>query len=362
MQSSRKPRLVVTGEFSAGKTRLINGLVGKDVLPSNVVSTSLPPIWLVDGVDALFRIDLSGEAHRIESLENVTVEDTLACLKSVDADILKHIDIIDTPGNSDPNIPAESWERMIGYADMLVWCTGATQAWRQSEKSTVRDLPEVLLENATLLITQADRIIDENSASKLKRRVTRDAEQYFDAILMASLLKNSDVETLCDHVIAKATSLKALPGSDFELIEVLRPKAKKLASPWRLEAALEAGKAKEDDPESKAVAPKAAKPAAPVEMPEEPRQPPEVVRAEQKPDEARKAPSSVRALWHVYVDSRALKDPADIQTAYEGFLDGIDKLYRLVPIEDREPLKLSASNRVRSTRRPSQRREITARN
>ena len=46
---ARLPRILVAGEFSSGKTQLISGLLGEAVLPSNVISTALPPIWLVSG-------------------------------------------------------------------------------------------------------------------------------------------------------------------------------------------------------------------------------------------------------------------------------------------------------------------------
>ena len=165
-QTQRLPRMIVTGEFSAGKTKLINGLVGQQVLPSNVTSTSLPPVWLIYGKDVSFRIDLDGNVHEVAGIGEVNVHDTLVYVTAVESDTLRHMDIIDTPGNSDPNIPSACWERMVGHADMMIWCTGATQAWRQSEKSTVRDLPQALRDQGMLLITQADRIAEERQQRK----------------------------------------------------------------------------------------------------------------------------------------------------------------------------------------------------
>jgi len=45
-QQTRKPRLLIAGEFSSGKTQLITGLLQEEILPSNVTSTSLPPMWI----------------------------------------------------------------------------------------------------------------------------------------------------------------------------------------------------------------------------------------------------------------------------------------------------------------------------
>lgn len=223
--SDRLPRMIVTGEFSAGKTKLINGLVGQQVLPSNVTSTSLPPVWLMYGNDVSFRVDLDGNVHEVMGIGEVDVHDTLVYVTAVPSDTLRHMDIIDTPGNSDPNIPSECWERMVGHADMMIWCTGATQAWRQSEKSTVRDLPENLRAQGMLLITQADRIAEERQREKLKRRVTRDASQFLSEIRMASLIDDDEVAALREEIVAMAQAATERPGELLDVVENARAEA-----------------------------------------------------------------------------------------------------------------------------------------
>lgn len=305
MQELRKPRLIVTGEFSAGKTKLINGLMGRDVLPSNVTSTSLPPVWIVEGEEAVHRIDMKGKAHRIDDLSDISVEDTLACLITTTAEILTHVDIIDTPGNSDPNIPAESWERMVRFADMMIWCTGATQAWRQSEKSTVRDLPEELRAQGTLLITQADRVPDETSAAKLKRRVTRDAKDFFASIEMASLIDTDEIARLRTHVIETAKANDARPGKDFRLIESLREKPMP--------------------------------PKVPVKLEHDAILPSEVVKAEPKTKSADVDGKSLRDLWDSFTAGGQFDDLDEAMSSLSTFFEAIDAWYDLVPASSGSP-------------------------
>ncbi len=200
---ARKPRILVAGEFSAGKTRLINGLLGRNVLPSNVVSTSLPPVWLIGEGDAAFRVALDGTRHDLASMDDARLDGTHYLVLSLDAPFLAKFDIIDTPGNSDPNIPSEYWERMIDHADAVIWCTNATQAWRQSEKSAWREMPERLRDNAVLLVTHSDRMPDEDAAAKVMRRVRRDVKEDFASIMMASLIDP-------DHIAAIGEQLEAL--------------------------------------------------------------------------------------------------------------------------------------------------------
>ena len=216
--SGRKPRIMIAGEFSAGKTRLISGLVGEEVLPSNVTATALPPVWLVYGAKALAAVDQDGKLRKVETLADVTLENTKFCVISHPAKLLKEVDIIDTPGSSDPNIPAESWEHMLGYVDHIVWCTNATQAWRQSEKSTWNEFPETLVGDATLLVTHADRMPDGRTADRVMRRVQREAKAYFKNYLMASLIRPLDVEKVSKHISKLVSAGLELTSNENSLI------------------------------------------------------------------------------------------------------------------------------------------------
>lgn len=226
----RKPRIVVAGEFSAGKSRLINGLIGTEVLPSNVTATSLPPIWLSAGEPGMTRVALDGTVTRIETLDGVDLEQTAYCTVAIRAPILEWCDLIDTPGNSDPNIPPESWERMLGHADTLIWCSPAMQAWRQSEKAVVCDMPPELLEKATLLVTQADRLPDDRARTKVERRVRRDTGALFDEVMLASLLDAGDLERIGERVKAASVALAERPGLVSPLIEKPAKPTKKAAT------------------------------------------------------------------------------------------------------------------------------------
>jgi len=129
----RKPRIMVAGEFSAGKTRLINSLMGRDVLPSQVTSTSLPPIWLVYGAGDGVTVGVDGSVTPLD-FDAIDVESTAYSILPLPAPLLEPLAIIDTPGHSDPNIPPSCWARMLGSADGLRWSTRAIQAWPRSDK------------------------------------------------------------------------------------------------------------------------------------------------------------------------------------------------------------------------------------
>ena len=134
-EGDRKPRIAIMGEFSAGKSTLSNLLIGAPSLPVKVTATQLPPVWIAYGDEAPYRVDLDGNETPFDfaDLSSLSVEDTMCIRVFHKSDALELCDLIDMPGISDPNMPSEVWERVLHFADGVIWCTHATQAWRQSE-------------------------------------------------------------------------------------------------------------------------------------------------------------------------------------------------------------------------------------
>ncbi|SIT86304.1 Dynamin family protein [Yoonia rosea] len=187
----RKPRIALMGEFSAGKSTLSNLLMGQRPLPEKVTATRLSPVWISHGTRAPYRVDVDGskEPVTLADLENIPVEQTRNIRLFLEADILEVCDLIDFPGISDPNMSSSVWERMLPEVDAVIWCTHATQAWRQSESAVWEDMPQAVRENSILLITRFDKLNTEKDRSRVVKRVTRETQGQFGAIFPVSLLQ-----------------------------------------------------------------------------------------------------------------------------------------------------------------------------
>jgi len=185
----RKPRLALMGEFSAGKSTLTNLLLGADPLPVKVTATRLPPVWVSYGDSAATREDMDGNIHPIDiaDLDAVQLEETRLIRLSLKSDMLQLCDLIDMPGISDPNMDAGVWQAIIGEADNVVWCTHATQAWRQSEAAVWDSLPEALNDKSLLLLTRFDKILSERDRSRVLDRVRRETDGLFRDLFAVSL-------------------------------------------------------------------------------------------------------------------------------------------------------------------------------
>ncbi len=191
MPMTRKPRIAIMGEFSSGKSTLCNVLMGARPLLEKVTATQLPPVWLSYGPDDAYTMGLDGVAYDLDlrDLEQVSLETTEHVRIFMKSDILRYCDLIDMPGISDPSMSPEVWERMAHLADGVLWCTHATQAWRQSESGVWNGFPKEMRRNSLLLITRFDKILSDSDRAKVLKRVTQEVDGLFAEVFPVSLLK-----------------------------------------------------------------------------------------------------------------------------------------------------------------------------
>lgn len=227
----RKPRIALMGEFSAGKSTLSNLLMGTSPLPEKVTATRLSPVWLSSGSDAPYRMDVDGttEPVSIDQLEDIPVEQTRYIRLFVEADILEVCDLIDFPGISDPNMSSSVWERMLPEVDAVIWCTHATQAWRQSEAAVWNDMPEPVRENSVLLITRFDKLTNEKDRGRVIKRVTRETRGQFGATFPVSLLQA--IQAGEDHDLWETSGAGPFTAHLIDMIETLSALAARSDTP-----------------------------------------------------------------------------------------------------------------------------------
>ncbi len=187
--SMRKPVIALMGEFSSGKSTLMNLLIGQNILPTQVTATRMPPVWLTYGDAPPYRMDHDGQKYPVslDKADAIPIKTTSYIRLYVKADILKSCDLIDTPGISDPNIKTNYWIRTIRYANAVMWCTHAGQAWRESERGAWEALPTRLRETSILLVTRKDKITSDRDLRKIQRRLERETQTLFNSRMFVSL-------------------------------------------------------------------------------------------------------------------------------------------------------------------------------
>jgi len=233
--TQRKPRIALMGEFSAGKSTLSNLLLGARPLPEKVTATRLSPVWMAGGAQPPYRITEDGteELVSIDHLEEIPVEETKVIRLFFESDILDVCDLIDFPGISDPNMSTNVVERMLEEVDAVLWCTHATQAWRQSEQAFWEQMPEAVKQRSILLITRFDKLTTERDRNRVYKRVLHETKGQFGGTFPISLLQalraGDDVDkwdasgagAFSDHLIEVVQELKLAVAGKAESLFVL---------------------------------------------------------------------------------------------------------------------------------------------
>lgn len=182
-------RVALLGEFSAGKSTLANLLLGRTQSPVRVTATQMPPLWYTFGDAGHVRVldDDTEEPLPEDATTSVALEGTKAVKIALDAPILERFDIFDMPGSSDPNMDPGTWDRLMPLVDIAIWCTPATQAWRQSEAALWDAMPAALQSRSMLLLTRIDKV-GTKDRKRVLSRVRSETEDQFRHVLPVALL------------------------------------------------------------------------------------------------------------------------------------------------------------------------------
>lgn len=139
--------LVVVGEFNAGKSSVINALVGERVAPEGILPTTVSV--------TLFRY---GDARAERGIGDGMVE------IDYPAAFLRHLTIVDTPGtNAIIRQHEEITARFAPRADLALFVTSADRPFTESERGFIERLrswgkPVVAVLNKTDLLTGPEQI------------------------------------------------------------------------------------------------------------------------------------------------------------------------------------------------------------
>ncbi len=193
-------RVVVCGEVSAGKSTVLNTLLRARVLPDNIGQVQRPVVTVghraEPGVEA---VDMAG-AHQAAELNGGTkiFHDAAEVRLWTDHDHLEGLEIIEVPLTKAEEL-TEAQVALIGSADVMVWVTIASQAWRLTEKTIVEKLGNARPKHAILAVTRGDKLRNDRDRGRLRDRMVRETDHLFQEwVFIKGARRKLDKSAKCD--------------------------------------------------------------------------------------------------------------------------------------------------------------------
>ena len=202
--TAAKPvRIAVWGEPSSGKSTVINVLLRGNLVP-DFFGHSFRPLVLVrhaaqprlvlffrDGRREELPVDTDGSFPEINDDPSL-----VGCLVLTSRPHVRDYELIELPFQAvgagheddagfgpDPNSELAGAMVVIGNADILVWTTIASQAWRLSEKNVIEHLGPETLENSIIAVSRSDKLRNSRDFQRVCDRIQRETEAYFRHIV-----------------------------------------------------------------------------------------------------------------------------------------------------------------------------------
>ncbi len=190
-------RVAIAGEFSTGKSALINSLLGEDLLPTGLEACTAVVTRIrcaAPGEEPAVRVQFRksgvkkverGRLRELLTFEGSDTEDAPLEAEVVlsGGTFLDHgIEIVDTPGVNDPDARGE--QITLGFlpqADAIIFVTHAARAFKESELEFLRDrIGDQDRERVLFAVNACDLLEEEGDFDDLRSRAASVIGDTFD--------------------------------------------------------------------------------------------------------------------------------------------------------------------------------------
>ena len=221
-------RILFFGEFSRGKSTLINALLGRVVLPARLIPTTGHVTAVIFGEQEQVHLLRSGqpaESHPLAMLDTVASlqadgagrEDIGEIIVTVNHPLLRRpITLLDTPGMNDDATRHARTEQAILHADLVVFVLDARVLLGEYERTLAIDWLQKAWGKPILPVVNFMHMVPANEQDDVRRRVATWCSHHLHAWFAPSWL---EVDALA--ALKHAHGIAPAPTDDFTRLQSL---------------------------------------------------------------------------------------------------------------------------------------------
>ncbi|MFG5090488.1 dynamin family protein [Campylobacter lari] len=214
--------IAIIGQFSSGKSTLLNLILQKECLPTGVVPVTFKPTFLRYAREYFLRVEYEDGSDEIVDIDELSkfsdqrnkLKETKSLHLFAPIELLKDITLIDTPGLNANDIDTLTTFKELSFMHSAIWLSLIDNAGKKSEEDAIRANAKLLERGGICVLNQKDKL-NQDELENVLNYAHLVFDKYFEKIIAISCkeakydLQKSNLPLLYEY----------LKGLDYEKIK-----------------------------------------------------------------------------------------------------------------------------------------------
>lgn len=192
--SYKRPiNIAVIGQFSSGKSTLLNLILQKECLPTGVVPVTFKPTFLRYAKEYFLRVEYEDGSDEIVDIEELCkfsdqrneIKPTKSLHLFAPIELLKNITLIDTPGLNANDIDTLTTFKELSFMHSAIWLSLIDNAGKKSEEEAIKANALLLKRGGICVLNQKDKL-SENELENVLQYTHLVFDKYFTKLIAIS--------------------------------------------------------------------------------------------------------------------------------------------------------------------------------
>ncbi|MFG5136115.1 dynamin family protein [Campylobacter lari] len=185
--------IAIIGQFSSGKSTLLNLILQKECLPTGVVPVTFKPTFLRYAKEYFLRVEYEDGSDEIVDINELAkfsdqrneLKETKSLHLFAPIELLKDITLIDTPGLNANDIDTLTTFKELSFMHSAIWLSLIDNAGKKSEEDTIRANAKLLERGGICVLNQKDKL-NQDELENVLNYVHLVFDKYFEKIIAIS--------------------------------------------------------------------------------------------------------------------------------------------------------------------------------
>ncbi|EAI4303061.1 ATP-binding protein [Campylobacter lari] len=189
----RAINVAIIGQFSSGKSTLLNLILQKECLPTGVVPVTFKPTFLRYAREYFLRVEYEDGSDEIVDINELAkfsdqrnkLKETKSLHLFAPIELLKDITLIDTPGLNANDIDTLTTFKELSFMHSAIWLSLIDNAGKKSEENAIRANAKLLERGGICVLNQKDKL-NQDELENVLNYAHLVFDKYFEKIIAIS--------------------------------------------------------------------------------------------------------------------------------------------------------------------------------